>query len=178
MPIHVEPPEDEGQIEERVVASIGAAFGPRPTVTVPYAVERLDLADLAQGNPEPHGGERWQCLVGDESEPIVAVDVIADGGEFHVVSVNRGTLARRFSAAIELAEAALGDRDLLLSQLEAPGLDVAAVRLVDREDGSEYAIPAVFPDQLEPLEVRVYEFAELLERLRGMAEGRGEEPVS
>lgn len=178
MPIRVEPPEDEGQIEERVVASVGATFGPRPTVTVPYAVERLDLADMVEGSPEPRSGERWQCLVGDEAEPIVAVDVIAEDGEYHVVSVNRGTLARRFGAAIELAEDAFGDRELVLSQIEAPGLDVAAVRLVDREDGSEYAIPVVFPDQLEPLEVRVYELAELLERLQRMAEGRGEEPIA
>jgi hypothetical protein len=167
MPVHIEEIEESNAIREKVLASVGDAYGEMLTLSAPLQVGTVALDSLVRGEMSYTEGPRWQCLVGAE-EPSAAVDVIRQGDEYLVVSINRGELAPRLNEAIVTAEKRLDDDEYMLSEVEIPGLHLAAARLVSVASKAELLIPVLgVPGNhdLEPMDIyRPEDLAAILQR--------------
>lgn len=155
---------------ELVLATVGEEFGEEPMLSAPFAVETVQLRPLAKGELAYAPTNRWQCLIGAE-HPTAAVDLGVEGDEYFVTSINRGELAMRFNRAVSVAEKELRDSEFLLSQIEIPGLHMAAARLVDTTTRNELFIPVLpLPGNEELQPMRVYDPERLTTVLQADAE--------
>jgi hypothetical protein len=143
MPIEPSGPENPGALEQQVRAAVGARFGPLLTVSPAFRVESAEpgrfIASDGAGLVQPI--ERWQCLVGNESDPLAAVDVADHGGSYSVISIAEGPIVEALNAAAGEAASVAESGSYEFRTIEIAAFDFMAAHLVALDGGDEVFVP-------------------------------------
>jgi len=135
----------------------------------PHRVYFVGLSDLVEGRLLSAAKLKgWRYLIFNQDQPMVAAELQAGGDEVRFSNINRGPFVEGAVEGVTFAESLdiVHREDFELRALEISPLYFVSLWLHGPQDLLIPLRPA--PDEIEPL--RVYEEAELIGRLRGLAE--------
>jgi hypothetical protein len=162
--------------------STGEAGAPVPVQALP--VFTLGLSDLAEGKDASAAvNTGWRYAVKQDDEIVAHGQTIIDpAGKHQFAATNEGPLVEGTHKAIEAAEAQdeIKSGEFEIRFLQVPALYVAALWLVDKSGGRDYAVP-VEPAPPPLIPSKLMPFGDLLEFLQEKAKlhmaAQGERPT-